>query len=111
MPEFSNEDLDTIINAKPTIEHLSDGRQVDIITKKEVNRRWTNCVYEIVNNAGEIRLTSTLNEAATILNVDPRTVKKQRESAVASKEGFIEIKGKRVRRVPAFYPFVEKHNN
>lgn len=39
VPEFSNEDLDTIINAKPTIEHLSDGRQVDIITRKEVNRR------------------------------------------------------------------------
>jgi hypothetical protein len=37
--EFSNEDLNKIITAKPTIEHLSDGRQVDIITRKEVNRR------------------------------------------------------------------------
>lgn len=116
--EFSHEDLDRIINAKPIIEHLSDGRQVDILTRKEVNSRWTNCVYEIVNNVGEIRLTSTLNEAATILNVDPRTVKRQLESVVALKEGFVEINrgghpGKRVRRVPVFYPqFVfEKHNN
>lgn len=89
--EFSHEDLDRIINAKPIIEHLSDGRQVDILTRKEVNSRWTNCVYEIVNNVGEIRLTSTLNEAATILNVDPRTVKRQLESVVALKEGFVEI--------------------
>ena len=37
--EFSNKDLDILINAKPTLEHLSDGRQVDIITRKEVNRR------------------------------------------------------------------------
>lgn len=109
--EFSNEDLNKIITAKPTIEHLSDGRQVDIITRKEVNRRWTNCVYEIVDNVGEIRLASTLNEAATILNVDSRTLKRQLESAVALKEGFVEIKGKRVRRVPVFYSFFEKHNN
>lgn len=68
-------------------------------------------MYEIVNNAGEICLTSTLNEAAAILNVDFRTVKRQLESAVALKEGFVEIKGKRVRRVPVFYPFFEKHNN
>ena len=70
-------------------------------------------MYEIVNNIGEIRLTSTLNEAATILNVDPRTVKRQLESVVSLKEGFVEIKGKRVRRVPVFYSkFVfEKHNN
>lgn len=109
--EFSNKDLDILINAKPTLEHLSDGRQVDIITRKEVNRRWTNCVYEIVNDTGEIRLTSLLNEVATILNVNSSTVKRQLESAVITKEGFVEIKGKRVRRVPVFYPLIEKYNN
>ena len=78
---LSKEDLNRIINARPTIEHLSDGRQVDIITRKEVNIRWTNCVYEIVNTTGELYLTSTLNEAATILNVNHLTVKKYLESS------------------------------
>ena len=31
--------LDRIINAKPTIIHLGDGRQLDSITRKQVNRR------------------------------------------------------------------------
>src|ERR1700760_1122937 len=79
--DLSKEDLNKIINARPTIEHLSDGRQVDIITRKEVNIRWTNCVYEIVNTTGELYLTSTLNEAATILNVNYVTVKKYLESS------------------------------
>lgn len=105
--EFSQYDLDRIINAKPTIIHLSDGRQVDCITKKEVNIRWTNCVYEIVNNLGEITLASSLNEAATILNVDFRTVKKKLEDETLNcKEGlgYAEINNKKVRRMPAFYP-------
>lgn len=105
---FSQNDLDRIINAKPTIIHLSDGRQVDCITKKEVNIRWTNCVYEIVNNLGEITLASTLNEAATILNVDFRTVKRKLDyERLNSKEGgfgYAEIKNKKVRRMAAFYP-------
>jgi LAGLIDADG endonuclease len=103
--DFSQDDLGRIVNAKLTIIHLSDGRQVDSITRKEVNIRWTNCVYEIVNNLGEITLVSTLNEAGTILNVDFRTVKKYLETeALHSKEGFSEIKNKKVRRIPVFYP-------
>ena len=74
--EFPEELLDKIINATKTIIHLSDGRQVDIITKKEINRRWTNCVYEIIQNNGEIKLASTLNNAGLILDVDFRTVRK-----------------------------------
>lgn len=63
--DFSKDDLYKLINAKPTVIHLSDGRQVDSITRKEVNSRWTNCVYEIVNNK-EVILASALNETATI---------------------------------------------
>lgn len=101
---FSGADLDKIINAKSTIIHLSDGRQVDCITKKEVNIRWTNCVYEIVNSLGEITLVSTLNEAARILNVDFRTLKKRLEGALQEESGYVEISNRKVRRVPVFYP-------
>ena len=109
--EFPEELLDKIINATKTIIHLSDGRQVDIITKKEINRRWTNCVYEIIKGSGEVILASTLNEAGEILNVDFRTVRRNLDSlSVASlEEGdngkyFTEIKGNQVRRVAVFYP-------
>ena len=66
---LSNEEYNTIIKAKSTIIFLKDGRQIDVITKKEVNRRWINCVYEIINESGEIYLASTLNDAAEILDV------------------------------------------
>lgn len=47
---LSNESLDKIIKAKPTLRHLEDGRQLDMVTGKAVNRRWTNCIYEIVKH-------------------------------------------------------------
>jgi len=37
--KVSKEELDKILNAKSTIIHLDDGRQLDNITKKEINRR------------------------------------------------------------------------
>ena len=39
LDSLSNQDRDKIINAKPTIRHLDDGRQLDIVTGKPVNRR------------------------------------------------------------------------
>jgi hypothetical protein len=60
---LSNQERGLILNAKPTIIHLSDGRNLDIITKKEVNRQSSNCVYEIVKSSGEIFLSPTLNKA------------------------------------------------
>lgn len=102
---FSKDDRENLVNAKPTIIHLSDGRQVDSVTRKEIISRWTNCVYEIINDKGEETLVSSINEAATILNVDFRTLKRNLESeALYSKGGFFEIKGKKVRRVPVFCP-------
>ena len=70
------ESIDRIINAKPAITHLSDGRQLDNITKKAVNRCLNNCVFEITKNNGEIILASTLDDAAEVLNVYFRTVRK-----------------------------------
>ena len=108
---LSKEELGTLLNGKSTVIHLDDGRQIDNITRKEINRRWTNCVYEIIKGSGEVILASTLNEAGEILNVDFRTVRRNLDSlSVASlEEGdngkyFTEIKGNQVRRVAVFYP-------
>lgn len=100
------EDLDMILSAKPTIIHLMDGRQLDNITRKEVNRHWTSCVYEIVQSSGEIILASTLNKAAESLNVEFRTVRRHIDSLPEQhclRTGCVVIKGNQVRRVAVFY--------
>jgi hypothetical protein len=94
--------LDKIINVTKTIVHLSDGRPVDIFTKKEINIRWTNCVYEIIKNNGEIKLASTLNNAGLILDVDHRTVRKYLNS-LSTEGDFAIIKDNKIRRVAVFY--------
>jgi hypothetical protein len=97
--------LDNIIKAKPTIRHIHDGRQLDVVTGKAVNIRWTNCIYEITKDSGEILWASTLKEAAEILNVNFRTVGRNLESEdLYSKGQYAEIKGHKVRRLPVFYP-------
>jgi len=102
---LSIEEIDRILKARPTIIHLDDGRQLDIVTNKEVNNSWTNCVYEIIDKTGEILLASTLKEAAEILSVDFRTVKRHLDSKALYTEGcYADISEKKVRRVPVFYP-------
>lgn len=39
LDSLSNQDKDKIINAKPTIRHLDDGRQLEIVREKPINRR------------------------------------------------------------------------
>jgi hypothetical protein len=97
------ESIDRIINAQPTITHLSDGRQLDNITRKAVNRRGNNCVFEITKNNGEIILASTLNDAAEILNVDFRTVRIHLDSSSGQQDGFAIIKDNKIKRVAVFY--------
>ena len=97
------ENIDRIINAKPTITHLSDGRELDNITRKAVNRRGNNCVFEITKDNGEIILASTLNDAAEILNVDFRTVRRHLDSLSGQQDGFAIIKGNQIKRVAVFY--------
>ena len=97
------ENIDRIINAKPTLTHLSDGRQLDNITRKVVTRRLNNYVFEITKNNGEIILASTLNDAADILNVDFRTVRRYLDSSSGQQDGLSIIKGNKIIRVAVFY--------
>jgi hypothetical protein len=109
---LSKEELNRILNVKPAVLHLADGRQLDIITKKYVNKHATNCVYEIIKSTGkgsvgieEIILSTTLKELGEILNVDYRTVNRQLDSLSEQELGrsFVEINGNKVRRVAVFY--------
>ena len=110
---LSNEELNRILNVKPTILHLADGRQLDIITKKYVTKHSTNCVYEIIRcsdngsvGVEEIFLSYTLKEVGEILKVDYRTVKRQLDSLSEQEltRSFIVINGNKVRRVAVFHP-------
>lgn len=56
---LSKDEKYMLINTQPTIEHLKDGRQIDIITK-EVLRRRSSSLYEIIKPSGEILLTANL---------------------------------------------------
>jgi hypothetical protein len=51
---LSKDEKYMLINTQPTIEHLKDGRQIDIITKEVLRRRSSSCIYEIIKPSGEI---------------------------------------------------------
>jgi hypothetical protein len=57
---ISISEINEIINAKATIEHLSDGRQIDIETKKLIHRRSSSSIYEIIKYSGEILIKPNL---------------------------------------------------
>lgn len=98
---LDSQELAEIIDAKPTIIHLKNGLQLDIISGKSINRRWTNCIFEIVKNIGEVSLATTLTEAAEIVGVDFRTLKKHLE-ADADKGEYVVIKIYKIKIVAVF---------
>lgn len=91
-----------IINAKPTIGHLSDGRQIDLETKKIIHRRSGSCVYEIVKSTNEIVIKSNLSEAAKEIGVGFNTLKRQLNSESVGQ--IVEYKGHKIKRIAVFYP-------
>lgn len=100
---LSSLDRDMIINAKPSVRYLEDGRMLDLLTGKPVNRRWSNCAFEIIKDNGEISLASTLNDAAEILGVDFRTVGRHLSSeTLNTNDKYVVIKNYKIRRVPVF---------
>jgi hypothetical protein len=74
---ISPEDRDLLINATPQIEHLSDGRQRYIVTKKVVHSRSRSCVYEIILPQGEVLIMPNLSEAAQIVGVSFSTLNRR----------------------------------
>lgn len=77
---LSTSERDEIIKAKATIEHLSDGRQIEIGTKKLIHRRSSSCIYEITKPSGEKLIKVNLAESAKELGVGFNTIKRQLNS-------------------------------
>lgn len=84
---LSKDERDLLINARPTIEHLNDGRQRDIVTKKVVHRRSSSCVYEIIKPTGEVLIKPNLAEAAQIAGTDFNTLKRRLNGLEGLPEG------------------------
>ena len=99
---LSKDEKVMLINAQPTIEHLKDGRLIDLITKKVLRRRSSSCIYEIIKPSGQIILKANLVESAQILGTNFNTLK---HLAVFdnNSEGVV-IKGHKVRKIQVFYP-------
>lgn len=99
---LSKDERDKLTSAAPTVEHLRDGRQRDIVTQKVIHQQ-TSCVYEVCEPSGEILMVETLSEAATAVGVYPDTLSRHLDVKVLDSEGhFVELKNHKVRRVPVF---------
>ena len=101
--ELSPSERDTLISVLPSIEHLRDGRQRDIITKKIIHQH-TSCVYEIIQPNGNEVIKLTLGDAALMVNVDLRTLSKYLDvNEVNDNNGRVKVKDYYVKRVAVFY--------
>jgi len=98
-------EVNEIINAKATIQHLSDGRELDINTKKIIHRRSSSSIYEIskystILNSKEIILKQNLADSAKELGVGFNTLKKLLDSQPIGDS--VEYKGNTIRRIGVF---------
>ena len=99
---LSKDEMDMLINTKPTIKHLKDGRQIDLLTKKVVHRRSSSCIYEIIKPSGEVLLMPNLAESAQIIGTGFNTLKRHLD--VLDNGHKVVLKDHTVRRIPVFYP-------
>lgn len=99
-------EINIITEAIPTIQHLLDGRVIDIYTKKLLPRLVT-CVYEIYNADESFVLANSLTEAASIVGLYPDTLSKYLDIEVLNTTStFVYIKNIKIRRVKVFLPFI-----
>lgn len=93
-------EINIISEALPTIEHLGDGRLLEISTGKvSINRSL--CVYEVITPNGEILMLDSFNDILEILGVGYRTLK--RHIDVEMLGDTVEYKGYKLKRVPVFF--------
>nr|YP_010990981.1 LAGLIDADG homing endonuclease [Pappia fissilis]WOX61254.1 LAGLIDADG homing endonuclease [Pappia fissilis] len=72
---LTQEELEILFNAEPTVIRLPDGKVIDSITKK-ILPKLVCCVYEILTEDGSIILANSLSEAAKIVGLYPDTLSK-----------------------------------
>jgi len=103
---LTNDERETLIKASPGWEYLLDVRTRDILTKKIVPRHQS-CIYEVINiSTGEEILAKTLIEAAQIVGVVYKTLKKYLD--VEEDNKVLELKGWRIKRIAVF---LKKNSN
>jgi len=100
---FSEDERYLLINATSNIEHLSDGRQRDMVTKKVIHRRSSSCVYEIILPSGVVLIKGNLSEAAKVVGIGFNTLKKQMD-VERLEEYPVEFQGHKIKRIAVFYP-------
>lgn len=101
---LSQEERSKLLYSESTLEHLLDGRVIDIHTKK-VLPRLNCCVYEIREENGVFFLANSLTEAASIVGLYSETLSKYLDIEVLDSNGvFVEVKKHNIRRVRVFSP-------
>ena len=91
-------DINDILSAEETIEHLSDGRELDINTKKLIHRRSSSSIFEILKPSGEILIKSNLADSAKEIGVGFNTLKRLLDNDTSE----IECKGYKIKRIGVF---------
>jgi hypothetical protein len=97
---ISTSEINEIINAKATIEHLNDGRLLDIETKKIIHTRSSSSIYKILKPSGEVLIKPNLAESAKELGIGFNTLKKQLDKQLL--ENSVEYKGNKIKRIGVF---------
>lgn len=98
---LTQEERNIIREALPTLEHLKDGRLLEINTGKVfINRSL--CVYEVITPNGEILILDSFSDILKILNVGFRTLKRHINDNILENTAQAEYKGYKIKRVPVF---------
>ena len=99
---LSSSEIDTLVNASPFVEHLSDGRQRDLTTGKIIHQH-SSSIYKIIkpNSEQSVVLKQTLFEAAEVAGVNIKTLSKVLN--VEDNNNSAKVKGNLVKRVAVFY--------
>ena len=99
---ISQADLHDILASEETIQHLSDGRELDINTKKLIHRRSSSSVFEIfkpsIAGGSEILIKRNLADSAKEIGIGFNTLKRQLDNEFSE----VEYKGYKIKRIGVF---------
>jgi hypothetical protein len=99
---LSKDEWDKLYSASATVKYLFDGRVRDISTGKTIHQQ-ISCVYEILEQDGEVLIANNLSEAASIVGVYPDTLSKYLDVEIQdSEEYWIQLNNRKIRRIPVF---------
>lgn len=94
---MSSTDFNDLLTSEKTIQHLSDGRELDIKTQKLIHRRSSSSIYEILklSNPQETLLKQNLADSAKEIGVGFNTLKKRLDNEFSEAE----FKGYKIKRI------------